>query len=365
MDTNSQRFLNLFTTLRAKLRRVSGIDLDYSSASVRRFVGEILKEFTPTCISNAFAQMPVLNHAFDIQRFHIDSLISSYVEISNFMQKVFSLIRYFLMGFSHKDLCFTPSAGTSDLSGQCPLSSSQDLLGLPEEFRVINTSASRVNQKFLDADINSDLGNSFRYLFGRYVIAGEAYKPLAGRGASDGDGFDIAFDRSGQKQLKPSDAGDIQVPSFDLVSGLLQGEGVVSVFTLEPGEPCFFSFAFDPAKEGIKGLLQSFYHVLQHLRSYSLKLRESSLKLRKLILLVNTGDRFSMLPVDVDSLLKSKVEEYAARIEPLEAFGFGLFIYLGSVLEGFSHFSLRMRQRLFGQALRLKGQSHERLIAIC
>jgi len=236
---------------------------------------------------------------------------------------------------------------------------------LPEEFRIRYTSASGVNEKFLNADINADFGDSFGYLFDRHIIAGEAHKPLAGRGTPDGYGLNIAFDLSGQEEFEPANAGNIQVSAFNLVPCLLQGEGVVSVFTLEPGEPCFFSFAFDPAKEGIKGLLQSFYHVLQHLRSYSLKLRESSLKLRKLILLVNTGDRFSMLPVDVDSLLKSKVEEYAARIEPLEAFGFGLFIYLGSVLEGFSHFSLRMRQRLFGQALRLKGQSHERLIAIC
>jgi len=47
-----------------------------------------------------------------------------------------------------------------------------------------------------------------------------------------------------------------------------------------------------------------------------------------------------MLPVNIDSLIKRKIVEYAAYFEPLIALGFGLFIYYGSILKCFSHFLL-------------------------
>ena len=337
MGTNRQRFLDLFTTLRAILRRVTGINLDYPSSSIFRFVRKEFKEFTPACIGNTLAQMPVSDHAFNIQSFNVDSLVGTYVEINNFVQKIFSLIQYFLMSLGYKDLCFGSSARSSHLTGQCPLSSSQDSFGVPEEFRVRDTSASRVNEKFLNPDINPDFGDSFRHLLDWHVIARKAHKPLAGRSAPDGDGLDIPLNRPGQKEFESSDTGNIQVSAFNLVSGLFQGEGIISILPFESRESGFLAYILTPAKEGVKSTLQSLYHILKHLRAYGLKLKEFLLKVGKLVLLIDAGDRFSMLFIDADSLIERKVVEDTACIEPLIALGFGLFIYYRSILESFSH----------------------------
>ena len=260
------------------------------------------------------------------------------------------------MSISYKDFCLSSSTRSSHLAGKCSLSSSQDSFGLPEKLRIIDTSASGVNEKCLDANINTDFGDSFRHLFGWNIVAGKTHKPLTGRCAPDRDGFNIAFNRPGQEELELADTRDIQILAFNFVSGLLQCKGVVSILSPESGESGFFSFIFDPAKEGVKGFLQSFYHILQNLRAYGFKLKELLLKFWKLILLINAGNGFFVLPIDANSLIESKIVKYAACFEPLIAFGFSLLIYYGSILECFSHFSLKMRQQIFGQAPKLKGQ---------
>jgi len=337
MGTNRQRFFNLLTTLRAVLRRVTGVNFDYLSSSFFRFVRKEFKEFSPACVSNTLTQMPVPYHAFNIQCFNIDGLISSYIEISYFVQKIFSLIHYFFVSLGYKDLCLASSVGTSYLAGKCSLSSSQDSFRLPEEFRVINTSSRGVNEKFLDADINPDFGYSFRDILGRHIITGEAHKPLAGRGTPDCDGFDIPLNRPGQEEFELADTGNIQVPSFNLPSGLLQSEGIISVFSPEPGESGLFAYILAPAKEGVKSTIETLQNILQDLRS-NFKLRKFLFKSRKLSLLSYTRNRFAILPVNIDFLLKSQIIECAAYFEPLKAISLSLFIYYGSVLECSSHF---------------------------
>lgn len=357
MDTNRQRFFNFLTTARAILRRIAGVDFDYLSSGAFCLVRKELKEFTPAHVSNALAKMPVPDHASNIQRFNVDGFVDSDVEIGNFMQKVFSLIYYLFVNFSHKDFCLSSSSGTSYFAGQCPLSSSQDLLGVSEEFRVFNTSACGVNEKCFDADINADFGNSVRHFLSGNIITGEAHKPFAGRGAADRDGFDIAFNRPGEEKFESADTSDVQVPAFNFVSGLLQGEGIVSVFPPKSWESGLFCLFFQSAEECVKGFLQSLYHILQNLRAYGLELKKLLLKSWKLILLGNTGDRFSMLPVDADSLLKSKIVQRTAYIKPLKAINLSLFVYYRSILECSSHFFSGMRQCFVGQVQKLKGQS--------
>jgi len=340
MNSNRQLFGNLLPASGTELTCVPGIDLDYISSSFHRFVRKHFNEHPPATVSYAFRQMPVFDHALYVKFFDIDSTEGVDIEISRLVQEVLALVGYFLVCFSHQDFCLSPSVGTSLPSGQGPLSSSQDSFGLSEELRIADTVAERIDEEGFNANIETDFSIRLRQYMNRDVITREADEPIAGRCTADRDCFDITFNWTGQKEFEPAYAGDIEVSTDDLPSCLLQGEGIVPISSSKSWESCLTFFAFNPAKESIKSSLQSLYYILKYLRAYNFKLREFFLKFRQLILLGNAGDRFFILPVGVDSLIEGKVKEYAACFKPLQAIGFSLLIYFGSVLKCFSHFLL-------------------------
>jgi hypothetical protein len=365
MNSNRQLFLNFLTASGAELTCISGIDLDYFPGGPFRLPGEHFNEHSPATVSYTLRQMPVSDHALYIQLFNVDGTEDGDVGISHFVQEILSLISYFFMRFGYQDLCLSPSVGTSLPSSHSSLSSSEDFLRLPEKLRIADAISERIDEKGFDADIEADFDIRLRQFSCFNVIAREADEPVAGRCTSDGDCFYIASNRTGQEELEPAYTSDVEISTDDLPACLLQSEGIISISSPESWESSLVFFALDPAEKCIESSLQSLNYILKHLRAYNFKLREFFFKVRQLIFLGNTGDRFFILPVGIDPLIESKVIEYAACFEPLQAIDFSLLIYLGSILKGFSHFFSGMNQLLFGQVLKLKVRLLVRAIANC
>jgi hypothetical protein len=84
-----------------------------------------------------------------------------------------------------------------------------------------------------------------------FFLPREGDEPLACCGRYDGDGLDLPFDGTGEKEFESSRIADGEIPAVELPPGLLKGNAVVAVFTSESGKPggCpFFNLRKKPSK---------------------------------------------------------------------------------------------------------------------
>lgn len=72
MLSRGERFAHSMSALRAILRRVGRIHLDYLTASIFRFTRQDRDELTPPGVTDALGQMMILNHSPHVQIFNGD-----------------------------------------------------------------------------------------------------------------------------------------------------------------------------------------------------------------------------------------------------------------------------------------------------
>ena len=65
-------------------------------------MGQQVKEHTPSAVRNAFGKVSVSHRALDVEVLYIDGLVSRYIKVSRFMQKVLSLVADLLMSLGNK-----------------------------------------------------------------------------------------------------------------------------------------------------------------------------------------------------------------------------------------------------------------------
>lgn len=126
MNTNSQRFHDLFTATRANLTRIVGRHFDYCSTSFYRFVGQHFKEHSPGRIRYAFGEVMIFDHVANLQIFNVDSAIVLNVVVRRLMQKVFSLIGDFIVTTRNQCFRLYSSLRATLLSGKATLSTLSD-----------------------------------------------------------------------------------------------------------------------------------------------------------------------------------------------------------------------------------------------
>lgn len=337
MYTNRQIFRHSLTTTRTYLASSIRSYFNYFSTSVFSFVGKKIKEYTPTAIANGFAQMSVSYHVFNLQVFNIDHLKFYDILISNFVQKIFSLIGYLFMRFSNQDSCFVPAARTFLSSRKFSISAPKLFFRIDQVFRISYLAPFTIDTKRLYANIDTHSPAGLRKLFNRNIITGKGDKPFASRHTPNSDSFDIAFNRPGKEKFEPAHIPDIQIPTLKFISRLREGEGVVTVAVLKAWESCFFSRLYSAEKSFI-GLIKTAKHIAQGLGIYYFDFRKVFLDRRQLVYLIIARKRFSSFFKSVNSLIKRGIVNITAYIKPAIAIGLGLLVYLCPIKKCFSHF---------------------------
>src|SRR5205085_3461702 len=154
----------------------------------------------------------------------------------------------------------------------------------------------------------------------RVAFNGERDIPFAGRGTLHGTGFHLALDRAMVDHL---DAPDFReghaVIMRDAEPTLREGEGVVSVLSLETREAGFFGMLFDTTEERLKGQIDAHGNILQDLGMHRIEGRSFVFENGKRILLLKTGERdtvsliggfthFQQVVIEPPTLFKGLVE---------------------------------------------------------
>lgn len=340
MDTNRQGFRYFLAAPRAILACVPGVNFKHCPTSFFRFVGQQLKEHSPGTICYRLGQMPVSHHVFDTELLNAYSSVLTDVRIGYFMQKIFALIRGFLVGFSYKKTSFFSALRSFLSAAQCSLSAPEKFLRFSKILRVFNAITIRIHKKRFDPNVYANLMRGFRILFRRNIVAGKSNEPFAGRTPADSDCFDHAFDRTGEKKLKHPDMLDIKISTLELPTRLLERERVVSVNRLESRKTGLAIFSVEPAEKRFVGLVKSFNNILQYLGTHRTEFVRRFSQFRKLSLLPVRRNVLAFFLVSVYPLSKRLIIKITTEFKPVITVGFCLLVYPGFVEIGFFHFLL-------------------------
>lgn len=337
MDTNRQRFLNSFTTIRTPLASAGGWHLYYCASSFFRFDVQQFKELSPAGISDRKTQVSVPEHAINVQVFNTNNLIVLNIVVSHFMQEIIPDVSYLLMNLCYSKSALYPIGRTFLLAGQSSLCSAKLTHMISIVTRIVDHQSIAVGGKLLDSQINTDrFGCTWEFPLGD-TIARKRHEPLIGFRSSDGDSLDLPNYWPGQEEFKPPHTSYIQVLAFEFPATLLQSEGVIAILAFESRESRSSLSAFYTSEEVLESFVQSLYYILKSLTVDLLKPTEFVFQGRKVVnLIVGREGLFSAVVVK-DTLFKGKIVEGPTNVDPLNGICLCLFVYLCPVFIRSSH----------------------------
>lgn len=339
MNTHRQNFRNLLSASGTELRRAGGIDLYHFSLSLCRYLRESGKEQAPRSIANASGEVAVAYHALNVQIFDSNPLVVAGVMIRQFVDEVFSLIGNLFVKSCNDLFCLLSAFRAKLFTGKRALLPSEIRQRRFQEAGVVGNKPIRVNGEGLHPDINANGFLSDRETTSRDLITGERNKPFSRRSATEGDGFDLSLNRTGEEQFESANFCDGEVASFEFPSPRSEGEGIVSVLSLESWKPRFLS-RFDSAKERLKSSVESFQRFLCCPGGNFIVTGYLSAKFRQLINLIVKTDPFFPRPVVINSLLKRDVVEQTQRFNPCFGITDCFSVRSHPVLKGLMHESI-------------------------
>lgn len=337
MNTNGQFFRNLGSTSRANLARVAWVYFDHFAPGACSLDAEGFEEHTPGNVRDGLTQMSVFYHPLYVQFFNIDRLVGLDVLEGGVVDEVPALIADLFMDLGNGAFRFGSSAGTPFLPAQGPLPSPEFSLTLPKEFWILDPVALGVGQKGADTDIQADIDfNRLGEIGSEHIVAGKAYEPVPGRCSSNGYGFDLPFNRAGEKEFEAANPFNMEISPFKLPSGLLQREGVIPISAFEAWKTRVFT-GLNAIEKSLEGPIEPLNHILKNLGADLFELGGLGLQCWQFTRLLIDGNGFSPLPPQEYSLLKGEIIKRTATRKPLKAISLDLLVYLGLVLERLSH----------------------------
>ena len=100
-DIKRHLFDNMPTRVASFGTRKPSVNFDKSSSVPTTLVIQLSNQFTPPTIGNSKSEFVVFNHILNSQRLNGNHLIFAYQTSRQFMQEIFSRIRYFKVNFSN------------------------------------------------------------------------------------------------------------------------------------------------------------------------------------------------------------------------------------------------------------------------
>jgi len=300
MHTHSQIFFDYLTASRTEFACVARVNLYARSTSVFSFIVRELYKLIPRCVLNTFSQRMITNHAFDIQILKGDNSKHGNESRAKLMSKVAATISD---AFVDAPCRFTLLAS---------LRFSQRLFIRAKESWISNLLAIRECTERSKTNINA-YRSIVRRKWLRLCLNREARIPFTSCRASDGESFNLAFNRAVHSDSHVPNLGQSQLTVCKSKAGLSVGEGIVSLARAETGKACFLFSLFNSAKEVLKSLIESAENILQDLAVNLVKFWTGFFDFRQLILLVNITNSLALALVRISSLLQACIVEFAQQ----------------------------------------------------
>jgi hypothetical protein len=186
--------------------------------------------------------MVVLDHAFYVQIFDYDGVVSVHVPPRHFMQEVLALARYLQMKLRRLPGSFLAPLGVFLTAARFSLSSPELFLRATVVFRIFNRVAFRVSEEYLQAYVKSD---GLSVTFGRSIdeITHDDGVPIAIGSQLEIDGLGCALkgavhlDLDGPPELLRNSETPILNPGVATLTVLTKLDGMPAVGSLEARKP--------------------------------------------------------------------------------------------------------------------------------
>lgn len=264
MTTNAQVFFDYLAAPATHLACVAWIDLRHTPPGTFSLVRCELDKTVPRRVCDGFGETMMPEHSAYVQLFKYDYFKSISQLSALLVGKVAAFVRYSLI-YMRDDLSLLLSFWTAFLCrAQFLLGLCQSLFFRPEKARVLNRLASRKHGKRFQPHV---------YTYGvlrgrerlRFNFGGKASVPLTRRTARYRQRLNTACKRAMEFDFHGADLRQPQLTMLNSESGLRVGDAVVSGARTKARETRLLP-VLEPAKECVKGLVQSPENVLQHLR---------------------------------------------------------------------------------------------------
>ena len=236
------------------LSRIGGIDKYDRPASVFSFALESLLEVSPTCVQDAFGEVP-LHHAIDRQILKGDIAESGDQRASQLVQKVLSLISDVFRESSQRRDGFTAVRSTQLSPRRATLEDTELALGSAIPSRVFDVLAVGEGEKTVQSGVDTNFFCRCRQRL-RPDFAREGRVPFPGL-AADAQRLNLALQFPVPAHSYPTNAGQAQTSAINRepVPFLLESERAKAVSSLKAGIPRCLSRP-DTAKECLKRLVE-------------------------------------------------------------------------------------------------------------
>ena len=342
MDANAQALGHEGSAPGAHLRGVFGRDFkDFTGNSFFRFLPENREEPEPTGVPHRFVKRSKTiprTHFFDV-----DGIVFAKQMIRGLKLKVPSLVGDFGMGLGDENSSLPLSVGAFLPMINPPLAHSKLIFRPPKESGVFYHLTVAGSEERFATHVDADLLAGQGQWFGRNIVAGKRYKPLASRIPANGYGLNCTLNGAGEPDFESAYLFDGQIFPVKFPASFFKREGIVAVSAFKPGKSGVIAPwlpNLNPTEKPLVCLIQPINNILKNLRSHFLKFRKFFFQVGQFLHLGELGNGSPALSVGGDSLFERGVVKPTTKIKP--SFGLSLRrrINPGFTVKRFPHFFL-------------------------
>ena len=195
-------------------RREEAVDFLAMATIPSPFVPDKGDELRPSGIADGLCQVAILDHAFDVQIFKGDDAIFSHQSFAQFVVKVPALIGYPFVQPGDLEALLFPVGRPFDLARQSTLFSGKSFLSLSQMFGIVYLFAGAEGGKVFETQVNADMSTFIvRFVYLHLTLYRDVI--LTALGFRDGAIFHLAFNRTVEDGLDPTDFGQVDFRTFD------------------------------------------------------------------------------------------------------------------------------------------------------
>jgi len=351
MFSHSESLAHSMTALRAILRRVGWIHLNYHTAGAFSLARKDQDELAPSRVTDALGQTMILYHPSHVQIFDGNRVKLAHDLKRRLVVKIRALALNLLMFLLKQSGRFSSPVRSLFTPGDFALSSLQLRFGLTQKFWVLYSLARREGGEILNPDIYANRVAGLGEESGLVLFDGEGHIPSV-RLSLDRAGLDCPFYWPGETNAARANLRQMKLVAFETKAALRIGEGIEARCGFESRIPRRFA-VLHAAKECVEGLIYAAKGVLKNLAVKLAHVITDLFDLRKLDGLSVIIDRNAVDLIGVAPLLKRRVVQLAANIERSGAsrLKFCISLQLVFVRLHFPHYALVLMAKQQLQAL--------------
>lgn len=317
MNTNRQRLRYSLATLATLLTCAAGIHANEQATSFFRFVGQTLRELSPSGVQNALSE-PSLYHAVDVQILHCNELMLADDFLAGVMGKVRPQVGYPFIDSLEPVHGLAEVAAPLDLAAHFAMGVSEFPFCFAGESRVVNGVPVAHGRERLQPHVDADAGMDRNRLWDLAMIV---YDQLGEPLASPPHNVKLLDRALGVLHVAGLDravhAGYADAFATHALAGRLNREAIPALPRLESGKARLALAFADSSKKVLKRKVQTTKGVAFDFRGHVGECRHNRPQDRQVGGLRHVGQRGFVGFVGDDTLFERGVEQLASDIEKM------------------------------------------------